>query len=86
MLQPALALIIASAVVALIALIPALGFGGKILPGYCFKAKGKPARKQELYLLRTVALLIYTVAILLSAYGVVVYFYDAKLMLILSVT
>jgi len=83
MLDVALALIISSAVFALIATVPALGFGGKILPGYAFKAKGEEARKSELFVLRSVALLIYSFAIFLSAYGVVAYFYDTTLLWIL---
>ncbi|MBR2969361.1 MAG: hypothetical protein IKC36_05910 [Clostridia bacterium] len=74
MLKTALALIIASAVVALIALVPALGFGGRLVPGYAFKAKGKKAREQELFLLRRIAMMIYSLAVLLSGAGVTVYF------------
>lgn len=74
MLQAALALIITSAVVAAVAILPALGIGGRLIPGYAFRARGEEARSHELFLLRRIAMMLYSLAVLLSGTGVIVYF------------
>ena len=74
MLELAITLIIISGVIALVACVPALGFGGRILPGYAFKARGDEAVKNERYALRTVASVLYTAAVFVCAAGVLAYF------------
>lgn len=74
MLQVAVVLIVLSGVIAILAGVFSLGFGGRILPGYTFKAKGCDAVKEEKYALRTVGYLLYNLAVFVCATGVLVYF------------
>lgn len=84
MLKLAIALLIVSAAVALIAIVPALGIGGRILPGYFFRARGSEAVKCEKKLLRIFACLLWTVSVFIAAAGVIAYFIDMRLILIAS--
>ena len=84
MLELAITLIIISGVIALVACVPALGFGGRILPGYAFKARGDEAVKNERYTLRTVASVLYTAAVFVCAAGVLAYFKNVVALCVLG--
>ncbi|MBQ9481446.1 MAG: hypothetical protein IJU84_04710 [Clostridia bacterium] len=78
MLVLAVVLLALSAVFAIGAALASLGVGGRILPGYRFRARGAEAKKWERKLLSTVACFLWSVAVFLSAAGVAVFFLDLK--------
>ncbi len=76
MIELALTLIIIGGCLALLSVIPALGIGSRLIPGYAFHAKGNEARSYEKALLTRISLIIMSVAIFVSAFGVASFFVD----------
>ncbi|MBP5307835.1 MAG: hypothetical protein J6Z34_01730 [Clostridia bacterium] len=67
-----------SALFAVIAVLASLGFGGRMLPGYNFHARGKEAVKWERKLLANVAYLLWSFSVVLASVGVAAFFLDLK--------
>lgn len=78
----AIALFVAAAVFVVLAVCAAFKIGTRVLPGYRFKAKGKEAAFWEAKLMRTVARLLWTCAVLSAFVGVLVFFAEWKLIIL----